>query len=341
MYQHAALALRGCDKEHTEQVGRQAGPRGVGYGGNRSVKIVFDFVGVLRGHNDIAVGHCEVYAQTAECIGNYTEIFGRYVGDGKIATRKRGHAYKRTYLYHVGEHGVLGAVQAVSAVDAEQIAADALDLHTHTAQHAAELLNIRLASSIVDSSDAFGCGGSHDDVGRTGHRGLVEKHVASFKMIDGHKIVGLTLLVVAYHSSEFYESGYVGVHSAASDLVAARFGEISLTGAGQQRTHHQHRAAKRCAAGHEVSARYIFFVKIVGLKAVTARSQFLHFHTHRHEQAYEVGDIKNVGDVMDDYGLGGEERCAYHLKSFVFCALRLDGTVEAMTAFNYVGAQFL
>ena len=76
-----------------------------------------------------------------------------------------------------------GAVQGGDTLDGEQVRADAGDAGSHPREHEAELLDVGLAGRVVDGGGASGEHCCHDDVGRAGHGGLVQEHVAAGKAV--------------------------------------------------------------------------------------------------------------------------------------------------------------
>ena len=70
-------------------------------------------------------------------------------------------------------------MQRGDASDGEQVAADACDVGSHAVEHVAELLDVGFAGGIIDGGSPLGEYGSHNNVGRTSDRSLVEQHVGA------------------------------------------------------------------------------------------------------------------------------------------------------------------
>ena len=118
-------------------------------------------------------------AQTSEGIGDDAEIRERDVLDVyAVATHGR-HTDKRAHFNHVGQQAVVGTMQRADANDGEQVAADACDVGSHAVKHVAELLDVGFAGCIIDGGSPLGEYGSHNNVGRTSDRSLVEQHIGT------------------------------------------------------------------------------------------------------------------------------------------------------------------
>ena len=74
------------------------------------------------------------------------------------------------------------------AFDGQQVRADACNACTHLAKHAAKLLDVGFAGSIVDGRNALSQHSRHDDVCRASHRGFVQEHIGAFESFSLHVI---------------------------------------------------------------------------------------------------------------------------------------------------------
>ena len=145
---------------------------------------------VVARNVDVVAPLLELYAHTGE-LGRYdAQILERHVADRDFAPGHRGHADEAAHFDHVRKQRMRRSVQSLHAVDDEQVRRDARDQRAHAVQHPAELLDIRFAGGVVDRRAPLGQYGGHHDIGRAGHRRLVEQHVAAFQAaaLDGKEI---------------------------------------------------------------------------------------------------------------------------------------------------------
>ena len=230
-------------------------------------------------------------------------------------------------------------------INGEQIAANARDVCPHLVQHGAQLLYVRFASGVIYRRCALGEHGSHDDVCRTCHAGLVKQHICALERVAALLVASILLgqclyliyvaIVVELEArAKVLESQEVGVQTAASYLVAARFCHHRLAETSQQRTNHEHRAAQGRALAHEDIAAKIVEIEVCRAEHIVALAQFLYLHAHVAQQLYEVVDIKDVGNIAYPHLLCREQRRANHLQSLVLRSLRHDGAAKHVTTFD-------
>ena len=227
---------------------------------------------------------------------------------------------------------MLRAVQPGHALDGQEVRADAADACSHAVEHVAQLLQIGLTGGVVDGGGALGQHGSHDDVGRTGDRGLVEQHVAALQLAGGN-LVDIPLVDVLEACSEVFESQEVGVQAAPSYLVAPRLGDHGLAEARQQRTDEQHAAPQGGTLAHKLVALQVVQVGLVGLEHILAVTEPGHFHANIPDQLYEIVHVANVGDIADANLLAGKQGGTDYLQGLVFGSLRNDGAAQRVSAF--------
>ena len=92
--EHRAFGLGSNDKEHTQEVGREAWPRGVGERHDASVDERADFLAVVMWYVDVVALAFDADTHAAECIGDDAEVFVRNIFDGDIAAGHGCHAYE-------------------------------------------------------------------------------------------------------------------------------------------------------------------------------------------------------------------------------------------------------
>ena len=320
--------------EHRKQVGRESGPRRIGKSHDRAVeKRVDNIVRLVRNVEIVAV-YVNLHAEPVEGVWNNAELSHGTVLYAYAVAHHCRHTDERSHLNHVGQYAVFGAVQLAYAVDVQEVGGDARNLGAHSVEHRAELLYIRLAGGVVYRCLALCENGSHDDVGSAGHGCLVEKHVCAVQFLRFY-IIYVALVVGIERCAEVLEAEEVGVETSTSYLVAARFSHYSLAKASEQRTHHKHTAAKRRALAYVFVAGEEVEVEFVCLERKVALAVARHFHAHVLQQAYEVVDIEDVGDVGYSDGVGREQHSGYHFESLVLGSLRRDGALQLVSAFNY------
>ena len=240
--QHRPFGLRRNDQKDRQQVGRQPGPGSVGYVHDRAVDETLYFVVVVARNVDVVAPLLELYAHTGE-LGRYdAQILERHVADRDFAPGHRGHADEAAHFDHVRKQRMRRSVQSLHAVDDEQVRRDARDQRAHAVQHPAELLDIRFAGGVVDRRAPLGQYGGHHDIGRAGHRRLVEQHVAAFQAaaLDG-KEIGSRIEVEL--GAQLLKTEEMGVEPTPADLIASGLGNIAHAEAGQQRADNHYRAA--------------------------------------------------------------------------------------------------
>ena len=332
MEEYRALCLRGHHDEHRQEVGRQSGPRCIGQRHDGAVDKRVDDIMCLTGHEQVVALHLHLHAQSAEGIGNDAQVLQRHVLDANAASTHGRHTDERAHLNHVGQQAVLRPTERLDALDGEQVRAYALNLGAHAVQHVAQLLHVRFAGSIIDGGNARRHDGSHDDVGRTGHRRLVQQHVGSLQLC-GTDFIDAARLNLSELGTQLLETEEVGVQSATTNLVATRLGNDSLAHTRQQRTNHQHRTAQLGTLSDELVALQECHIQAVGLEGIGTISSG-HLHANLAQQLDEVVDVADVGDVTDGYRVCRQQRGTDDLQCLVLGALRGNGTAQQVSAFN-------
>ena len=100
---------------------------------------------------------------------------------------------------------MLCAMELLHALDGEAVGADTFDLCTHTYQELGELLEVRLASCVVDRRRPFGKSCCHEDVRRTRDGGFIEEHILPLKLLSLED-VALLVGVIDTASTELLEA---------------------------------------------------------------------------------------------------------------------------------------
>ena len=116
---------------------------------------------------------------------------------------------------------------------------------THARKHAAELLQVGFAGSVVDGGGAFGADSRHDDVGSAGDGGFVEQHVATREVaLGGLDAIEVALGVVGELGAEALEADEVGVETATTNLVTTGLGQQGMAETRDERAEEHDRTAQ-------------------------------------------------------------------------------------------------
>ena len=204
---------------------------------------------------------------------------------------------------------------------------------SHAVQHLAELLQVGFACCIVDGRRTRCQYGGHYDVGRTSHRRFVQQHIGSVQVVplDHEKFIGY---VEIEFGTQLLESEEVGVQPAASDLVAARFGDVPHAETGQHRADEHDRAAQFGAALAIVVAAQVVEIDVAGAERVGVFCGVFHFDAHAAQQLDELQYVENLRYVANRDPFGGQQGCTRDLQRLVFGALRGDAAVEPVASFD-------
>ncbi len=128
-------------------------------------------------------------SETFESLGKQPEVAHTRIADQNVAASHSRNTDKAADLYHIGKEPVVGSAEPVSTCDGKQIGTDSFYPGTHAHKHPAQLLDVRLACSIIYHGLTLGEHSRHNDVGSTGDRSLVEQHVGAFQTLRRRDIV--------------------------------------------------------------------------------------------------------------------------------------------------------
>ena len=178
---------------------------------------------VLAGNDEVIFILNDLNTQPAEGIENRAEVGNRYILDSYAISHHSCHSDKRADLYHIRENPVFCPMQRLHTLYGNQVAGYTADFRTHRIEQVAELLDIRFAGSIVYRRCSLRQHGSHDDVGRTRHRCLVQQHISADKAV-GLYLVDITVLDTSEVCPEVLETQEMRIETAAADFVPPRLG---------------------------------------------------------------------------------------------------------------------
>ena len=114
-----------------------------------------------------------LHAKSPERVGNDAKVLYRHIFYSDTVAYHGCHADERAYFYHIGKYAVLRSFQRFHTLNGEQIAANAADFRAHGVEHIAQLLQVRLASSIVYRGCTFCQDSCHNDIGCARNRCFV------------------------------------------------------------------------------------------------------------------------------------------------------------------------
>src|SRR5690606_23955772 len=115
--------------------------------------------------------------ETLEGEERRVEMLDGGVFDCDLAARDRRKADEGADLDVVTADAILAPVQAIDALDLQDVRPDPRYAGAHRVQHVAEILYVRLGRCVSQPRRPLGEDGRHDRVLGGGHAGLVEEHV--------------------------------------------------------------------------------------------------------------------------------------------------------------------
>ena len=222
------------------EVGRERGPRPV-----LDLALVLADVGLHdellpAGHEHVVAVELRAQPDALEHEPDHAQVAGHRVLDPQLAAGDAGERHEAADLDVVGGDVVLAAVQALGAVDGDQVGADALDVGAHLHEHAREVLHVGLAGGVADDGRAGRQRGGHQRVLGRHHRGLVHEDVGRAQPARRAQHDLAVAVGVGAHRAERVE---VRVQAAAADHVAAGRRHHRAVEAGEQRPGEQERGA--------------------------------------------------------------------------------------------------
>lgn len=175
--------------------------------------------------------------------------------------------------------------------------------------------------------------GSHDDVGGTRHRSLVQQHVGSAQTVRAEGEIVVVEIVIELRT-EFLKPYQVGIQPPAPYLVAARFGQIGDAETGQQGPDDHDRTAQPGASTAVILRTDIIEVDVAGTERVALRPRLLHLDPHGTQHIHELQNIHYLRNVVQRHPFGGKERGTNYLEGFVLGPLRYYLSLQAVSALH-------
>ena len=213
-------------------------------------------------------------------------------------------------------------MQALHALDGDDLRTHAGDARAHRVQQGSQRLHLGLRGGVDDGRFASGEGGRQHEVLGTGNRGVVGKDARAREALGGAGLVVLTDAVDG--GAHGFEAVEVDGDGALADDIAAGGREGGKTVAGEQGAHHLEGGA---VLGDKADGG----LKGPHLRCVdldTVRVGTLDGRAEVREQVGEGVDVGNGGDVLEDDGLIGKESGAHGGEGGIRGAGDSHGTLE-------------
>ena len=118
---HCSLRLCGNHEEDRQEIGCQAWPGGIGNVHNRAINEALDRVVILLWNIDIVASLLKLDTHTGKLRRDNTEVFVRYILDGKLRLRHCRHTDEATHLNHIGQHSVLRTAQLLHTLNGQEV----------------------------------------------------------------------------------------------------------------------------------------------------------------------------------------------------------------------------
>ena len=230
---------------------------------------------------------------------------------------------------------MLSRPERLHTIDLQEIGTYSIDLCTHLHKHPAKLLQVWLAGSIIDSGLTFRKTCSHDDIGCTGHRRLIQKHVLSLQRLAFRhmEIERLLVEVILLRRTEIHETHDMGIHPATADLIPAWLREKRTSETGQKRSNDHNGTTQLRALAHEVRTCDIISIDLVGLEGIDAFFMSCDLHAHALQKQDQITHVQDLRNIRNLHLLLCQEHCADHLQGLILRALRPYGTTKLVAAF--------
>ena len=193
---------------------------------------------------------------------------------------------------------MFGSMQTFHTHDGEEVAGYAADACSHRIEQMAELLDIGFAGCIIDGGSTLGEHGSHDDIGSTRNGSLIEQHIAALQVVCLY-LIDIALVIMHKLGSQIFETQEMRVETTATNLVATRLGNRSLSATTQERTDHEHAATKGGAFLHKLYAVQIVEIEFIALESIVVAAVLCHLDSDFFQQLDEIVDVKDVRHVLD------------------------------------------
>ena len=268
-------------------------------------------------------------AEPFEDEADHPQVVRDRVLDAQLAAGHARERHEAADLDVVGRDVVLAAVQALGAVDGEQVRADALDVGAHLHEHAREVLHVRLGGGVADHGRARRQRGGHQRVLGRHHRRLVHEHVARPQPLGRAQHDPAVGLDARAHRAERVE---VRVEAAAADHVAAGRRHHGAVEAGQQRAREQERGADQLG---ELAVD----LGVVDVRGAQRRPRSARARRPRRRSPCRISSIASTsrmrGTLRTSDRLVGEDAGGQDRERAVLVPGRHHGAGERRTAFDH------
>ncbi len=200
----------------------------------------------------------------------------------------------------VGDDLVLGAVEALDALNFDGGTARALDVCAHGDQEVGEVGHLGLAGGVADDGFSFSKNGGHEHIFGAGDGDAIEVDARSSESVGGTRF-DITVGLFDFRA-KLLERGHMHVDGPGSDGTAAGHGDTSTASARDQGTEYQARGAHRFY--HFVGS----FGAVEGSRFDTDLALACSTRRRRGEQTLHSGDVFDPRDAAQNDGFFGQQR---------------------------------
>src|SRR3990170_188183 len=278
-----------------------------------------------------AVAGLDAGAGLSQLVDQGVQVLRRRALDADLAARRRRREGEEARLQPVRYDAMAHAAQLGDAIDRQHAAAGALDLRPHVVEHGDDVDDLRLRGRVDQGRLALSQHGGEDGVHRSHDAGVVEEEAGAAQARLLRRPLGAILLAVALDAgAEAAEALDVGVERPHADDVAARRAAGRLAEATEERPHHEE---ARPLIDDEI-VRRVEALDAGGAHAPEAGALVAHLGAERGEDARHRAHVLDVGDVLQDALLGGEQAGGEGIVSRVLGAADAHSPLEGSSTLN-------
>ncbi len=232
-----------------------------------------------------------------------------------LATRDRGGDGKGLRLQPVAQDPMLGAAQAIHALDLDPTLAGARDPRAHGCEHGDQVVDLRLECRVVDHRRSVGHGRREDHVLRAhdGDRRELDVRATQPAGRRGGEVVAIAIHDRCAHP---LHGGDVEVHRTSADPVTTGVRQDDAAESRQHRPE-QDEAGAHLQRGLERDERPLRIGR-KDLERIAVGA--LHLEADIVHQVAQDGDVADLGDVAEDAALIGQDGRGHHLEHGVLGA---------------------
>ncbi len=277
---------------------------------------------------DVVLADVEADAALFELGDEGAEVGGFAGVDVEVAAGDGSGDEEGSCLDAVGVDAVTGTVEAGDALNADGRGSGAFDLCSHGDEHGGEVGDFGLARAVFEEGFAVGEDGCHQEVFGSGDGDLVEDDVRAFEAVGpGFEIA----VIVGDGGPHGFEALDVEVDGASTDGASAGHGDAGHAGARDERAEDERAGAHGLddlVLGDGIGEDAALDAGAM-LGAAVAE---LDFGSHGGEELALGLDIADLGDVLEDDLVFGEDGGGHTGEGGVFGSGDLDGSEKWISA---------